>query len=380
MAISSDKGKIFAAVGAATGLGNAFRFPAMCVKYGAAFVIAYAVAILFFCFPLLCAELSIGKNGVKKHPTVWKFIALAAACNSMLIAAYYGSICYKLGFSALSFAFFGDVNGRGVVTAVLATLPLVAVFFILCGKEGAIARSGKISVISSFALFTVLAVRGMAKGGVFTSFNLSSFAGGAIWQDALGQALLSISLAAGIMPSFAKTLPENFSVPKSAAVIIFSNFAGCIVVAAGVLPFADGCRESGLSAALFVFPRLIYSFGSLSSVAGFIVFSVLATVGVHSMCSLATPVLSPLIKRYGVRVPFVFCMISMALIPLMLSNGRALLNFADSLACSVFAVGIACAECLFFLVLLSGRIKAGRRTAKNILPTHKIFTNFDIFI
>lgn len=380
MAISSDRGKIFAAVGAATGLGNAFRFPAMCVKYGAAFIVAYAVILLFFCFPLLCAELSIGKNGVKNHPLVWKFIALAAACNSLFIAAYYGSICYKLGFSALSFAFFGDVNGSGVITYVLAALPLVAVFFILCGKEKAIARSGKISVLSSFALFIILAVRGLVKGGVFTSFDLSSLAGGEIWQNALGQALLSLSLAAGVMPAFAKALPQNFSVPKSAAAIIFSNLTGCVVVAVGVLPFAEGCREGGLSAALFVFPRLIYSFGSFSSVTGFLVFAVLAAVGVHSMCSLATPALSPLIKRYGVRVPFIFCVLSMALVPLMLSDGRALLNLADGLACSVFAVGISCAECLFFLALLLGRVRAKRRASKNFLPTHKIFTNFDIFI
>ncbi len=349
MAISSEKGRIFAAVGAATGLGNVFRFPAMCAKYGAAFIIAYAAALMFICFPLLCAELSIGKYGAVKRAKIWRFISVAAAVNSLFIATYYGSICYKLGNCALSFAFCGDVVGGGTLSYVLAVAPFAAVFFILAGGGRAISASGKVSVVSSFALFTVLAVAGIAKGGAFASFDVSALAAWKIWPDALGQALLSLSLAAGVMPAFAETLPENFSPQRSAAAVILSNFAGCMVVSLATLPYTGGFSGSGLSAALTVFPRLVYSVApDAAPLAGFTVFAVLTAVGVHSMCALATPAVAPLIKKYGVRAPFLFCVVSMALAPAMLSDGRALLNFADRLACSFFAVGIAAAECVYF--------------------------------
>ena len=61
---SSRIGFIFAAIGAAVGLGNIWKFPYMLgVNGGAAFVLVYLVAILLIATPIMLAEMLLGRRG-----------------------------------------------------------------------------------------------------------------------------------------------------------------------------------------------------------------------------------------------------------------------------------------------------------------------------
>lgn len=353
------KSNIFAAVGAATGLGNAFRFPALCVSYGAAFIIAYAAVLILVCFPLMCAELYVGKGvGRGRAAKLLTAVMRLAAANSALIALYYGVIASKLGGACLSFAATGGVGGGVVFFAIAAVAVLVAAFLLLGGGARALSRSGALSVCLSLALFPCLAAAGIIRGRIFSSADLTVLCGGAVWADALGQALLALSLASGVMPALARSQGVR-NVPLAAATIIAANFIGCLAAACSTLPFVTSFPGGGgISVALSVYPQVIAAVAPNAVAARFIgaaVFAVLTVIAVHSLCSLALPAVGYISSKVK-RAPLVFCALAALALPVFALGDCCILNSCDRMACSVNAIIIALAECIAF---------ASRRSADN---------------
>lgn len=63
---ASNIGFILAAAGSAVGLGNIWKFPGkVAAGGGGAFLICYALIVLFVGFPVMLAELSIGRSTQK---------------------------------------------------------------------------------------------------------------------------------------------------------------------------------------------------------------------------------------------------------------------------------------------------------------------------
>lgn len=340
------RGGIFAAMGAATGLGNAFRFPALCAEYGAAFIIVYLFALLIVCYPLLCAELALGKGmgNSKKYDSARRIIFGAACINSAVIAVYYGVIAVKLASASVAFALYAEPNAPQAALPVFA-----AVCLILFKGQSALNISGKASVCASFALFAPLAAVGLFTCRI--QFDAAVLFSGGAWSDALGQALLSLSLAAGVMPSFARTLPENTSPPKAAAKIVAANFCGCLAAAFATLPHvAEFPQGGGVACAFTVFPLVIRSAvkGEVTRrIFGAFAYAALCAVAVHSLCSLAYPSIARAVKKIKI-FPLLFCAVSAAAAPLFALNDCEILNACDRAACCVTAVIIAFAECLYF--------------------------------
>lgn len=350
-----DKNGIFAAVGAATGLGNAFRFPALCLTHGAAFVFAYAVVLVCVCYPLLVAELNFGRKKISgKAAKTWTVIMRAAAANSALIALYYGVIAAKLGYAGFSFALFGgSEQGNFLPLFCMIFLSLIAIVYVILKRAPrSLSLSGRLSVILSLALFCSLAVAGLMRGGAFSSFELSHLACGEVWLDALGQALLALSLAAGVMPTYAKTLPDGSSSVAAALKIVVANFAFCILATLSVLPFSvTFSRTVGITCAIDAYSQVISALcsgGAGARILGAVLFAVLTVVAVHSLSSLALPAVKGAEVKLK-RASLVFCLAAACLAPVFSCDNMLVLSVCDKIACSVNAVAIAVAEVLFFL-------------------------------
>lgn len=91
---------VLAAVGSAIGLGNFWRFPYLCFKWGGAtFLIPYLGCLFFLGIPMLMLELSLGQKlqrgdiGVFRgiHPKLYG-IGLASVFASFSITFYYNVI------------------------------------------------------------------------------------------------------------------------------------------------------------------------------------------------------------------------------------------------------------------------------------------------
>ncbi len=70
---------ILAAVGAAVGLGNIWKFPYVVgFSGGGAFVLVYLVCVVFVAIPILVGELLIGRRGSRSPPVAMHDVAVGA--------------------------------------------------------------------------------------------------------------------------------------------------------------------------------------------------------------------------------------------------------------------------------------------------------------
>lgn len=354
---------IFTALGAATGLGNALRFPSLCYSYGGAFAAAYIISLVFICFPLLCAELSIGKRyavsfnkALKTFSPKLGWIACSAAINSAIIALYYGVISSKLGGAFLGFAVMGnahDISGLALILA--GYISLFAVWLILHGKGKRIAFTGALSVAGSLIFLALLAIAVLVRGGSIAkvfAFRLTDLLSGGLWSDALGQSLLALSLAGGVMPTFARSFDADFCVTKCAAKIIAANLAGCLLAAVATLSLPITVPEgSGVTVALTIYPQVLHSAfasGAIRRVFGTLVFASLWLVALQSTCSLLSPVINLAGEEKRNAAVTVACLISLILLPVFAANDCVAMRAVDRMVCSVSAVLIAFLQCLAF--------------------------------
>lgn len=341
-------GDIFSAIGAATGLGNAMRFPGLCARYGGAFVAAYAVCLALVCLPLLVAEMSVGAkfrsplSGCVRHLSPRAgFLAWAAVANSAFIGLYYGGVMLGTGNAALAAA---GAEGSFAQSVALSAVVWAAVFVLLKGGSARLSRSGRLSLCSFLMVIVPLAVVGF--GDINASFCPLLLLSGAVWTDALCQAMLSLSLAAGVMPAFAAEMSAEVSPARCAAKIVAVNLAVCLIAYVAVMPYGVvGGNGDGLSASGELFPRIfaeVCGGGLFGRVCRFLAFAALLVVAVQSACSL----IFPLVREHGGALPAV-CAVGFAVSPLLAADGD-MVAACDFVACTVVAPVVAAGECLLF--------------------------------
>jgi len=104
---------ILAIIGYAVGLGNVWRFPYLCQKNGGgAFIIPYAISLMFIGVPIFFLELSIGQRLRKGPLGVWNTISpyfsglgLSSVVVSFLVGVYYNMlVAWCLYYFFISFA------------------------------------------------------------------------------------------------------------------------------------------------------------------------------------------------------------------------------------------------------------------------------------
>ena len=151
---SSKVGFILAAAGSAVGLGNLVAFPVMASKNGgAAFLIVYLFFIALICYPVMMAEIAMGRNTTRNpvgafsklsdRSMWWRFAGMLAILTPFMIAVFYTVITVWLvvyikeisfgGLEYLSYdTTFSEVVARPSLFVYLVFL-LALVFFILLG-------------------------------------------------------------------------------------------------------------------------------------------------------------------------------------------------------------------------------------------------------
>lgn len=390
--LKSSRSFVFTALGAAMGLGNALRFPGLCYYYGGAFLVAYAVALAAVGYPLLKAEFSLGQSSRASFPAALatfgrrtRIVGWTACANSALIAVYYVSVISRL--CGKAFTFYGQINYRYSADMpwaipLLAALCWLGLGFMLARSARARSDLARAAVTLQIAMFAVLAARGLLFGNsgqalasVF-AVDIAAFADIGMWADALFQTLLSLSVAAGVMPAFAGKMPGSLSARRCAAEVAAVNFLGCLLSSVALLTVVHGCAltdsigTNAFSNAFVLYPAALsaaFPNGVVSGIFGTLFYFSLTLTAFVSALSLLGAMHAALGEKFalsGRAVSFALCLpcALLSVVPVYFFEAVGAMDF---IACSIVAPVVAVCESALFL--LRRLLTDGRRSGKIFL-------------
>ena len=263
------------AAGCAVGLGNVWRFPFVVGQNGgAAFVLVYLLFLALFGFPILLAELSVGrgaKSGIagalrSLGGRGWGFIGLAVFAGNLLLMIYYTDVAGWLLKFTEAYAVAGSppdfsalVAAKPTCLASMVAVVVIATAVCAVGVQRGVERVTKWMMISLLAIMGVLAVKSLtlenaAKGLEFylkPDWTPLLANPGRVVLDAMGQAFFTLSIGVGAMTIFGSYVDRSESLVKECAWIIlidtFVAFSSGLVIFPACATFGvDVASGSGL--------------------------------------------------------------------------------------------------------------------------------------
>ena len=287
---NSQFGLIFAAIGSAIGLGNIWRFPYLVGQNGGgAFIFVYLIFVILFGLPLIISELVIGRrtkvNAVfafrklSKNPFFSKagylqiiscFFILSFYCvvGGWAIYYFYKSITFSLiGLSSAELSQLFSNFTHSVTPHLVSMLifMIFAVCIVLGGIENGIEKVCKVLMPLLFLLIIVLMIRsltleGSQAGIEFLIFPDFSKINSSVVLIALGQALFSLSIGAGIL-TYGSYMRKQDNIVKSAYYIAISDALFALLAGLAIIPavFALGFEPTEGPGLVFIVLPEIFS-------------------------------------------------------------------------------------------------------------------------
>ncbi|MDA0108059.1 sodium-dependent transporter [Vibrio sp. La 4.2.2] len=328
---SSRFGFIMAAAGSAVGLGNVWGFPTQTASNGgAAFLLIYLLMMALLAFPMLVAELTIGRYG-QSNPIgslrkIWTnnrllavFFGTTAMLTASMILSFYAilagwlvgfgisPIMKLIGLQQFSEWLITFGTGRNVLLTVI--FMLMTVFVVRRGVADGIEKWSSRLMPVLFALFLVLIIYIFTQDGALDGLRMYlvpnwEHVNGGLVVNAMGQAFFSLSLGVGAMMVYGSYLSKDVNIPKTAGQVAIIDtgvafFAGLLILPAMFVAKANGVQifsETGqlISSGNLVFtvlPSLFDSMGLVGEVVGVAFFALMVIAALtSSIAMLEVPV------------------------------------------------------------------------------------------
>ncbi|SNX50495.1 Sodium:neurotransmitter symporter family protein [Vibrio thalassae] len=325
----SRLGFILAAAGAAVGLGNIWGFPTQAASNGGgAFLLVYLVMILVVAFPMLVAEMAIGRHGQanpvdsmksltssalgKRAGGIVGWIGLSVPCavlafysivGGWLICFLFGALADIAGFSALADWFKGFSVERNVFGTIV--FYLLTILIVQGGVKHGIEKWSTRLMPSLFILFALLFVYIMMQQGAMEGLKhylIPDFE--KVWDRklilaAMGQGFFSLTIGGCSMLIYGSYLSKKENLPKMAMNVTLVDtavafIAGLVVMPAmfvamqkGVQIYAeDGSLLSSDTLVFTVLPLMFESLGMLGLVFSVVFFILLTIAALTSSISM----------------------------------------------------------------------------------------------
>jgi NSS family neurotransmitter:Na+ symporter len=343
-------GFILAAIGSAVGLGNIWRFPGVAYENGGgAFLIPYLVALITAGIPILFLDYAIGHRFRGSAPTAfrrlggrrsgrwleglgWFQVAVA-----FVIGLYYTVvIAWALSYFVFSFDLRWGVDPAAFLTGDYlqvsdpgfsfefvpgVLIPLVIVWLVTiavlaAGVAKGVQRANVIFLPLLVVAFAVLVVRALFLDGAAEGLNAlftpdwEALGDPNVWIAAYSQIFFSLSIAFGIMITYASYRKRKANLTAPGLVVAFANSSFEILAGIGVFAtlgffaFQQGIEVSelegltGVGLSFITFPAIVSQMPG-GPIFGALFFGSLTMAGFTSLLSVLQVVSAAFQEKFG---------------------------------------------------------------------------------
>lgn len=349
---STRLGFILAAAGSAVGLGNIWKFPFEVGEGGgAAFVVMYLVFCFILCFPVMVAEISIGrktkKNAVGAFSELghksWSIIGYLGLASGVLILSFYNVVAaWALGYFVDIVSGTFSVGGEAfqayikdwVKVGLYGVVFMTSTAYVVSrGISGGIEKAARILMPTLFIMIIGLIIYAITLPNAMEGlkFYLVPEFGeitGQVVYSALGQAFFSLSLGMGALITYGSYLSRDSNIVKSAAQITLMDVGVAVLAGFMIFPFvfSQGIEPNGGPGLIFAtLPGVFESLGTIGIFVGAFFFLLLSFAAFTSTISLLEVPTAYIVDEHGVKRSKaawgVAIFIFLVGIPSLLSNG-----------------------------------------------------------
>ncbi len=392
----SRLGFVLASIASAIGLGNIWRFNYLAYKWGGGtFILVYLFALFTAALPILVLEYGIGHKfrrvpplAFRKINSSFEVVGWIPTVQMIFLASYYCVIlAYVLNYLVFSptLAWGSDPNSfffnsflqisdspweLGSIVGVIAISLLVVWFLnwvvIVRGLQKGMELFSKLLMPILAILAVILVIRGVTLPGA--SIGISAYlkpdwaklGQPQLWLDAYSQIFFSLSVAFGIMITFASFLPPRARLAGDALTVALANSGFSIFVGfasfgtLGYLAYTTGKQisevvQSGIGFAFVVFPEALSKL-PLPSLFAVLFFLTLFIAGFTSSLSLVEAVCDVFCDKYKWarrNVVTGICVFSFIIGLLFITRaGLMLLDITDHFISTYILLAVGAAECI----------------------------------
>jgi NSS family neurotransmitter:Na+ symporter len=336
---TSRRAFLLAAIGAAVGLGNLWRFPFIAGQNGGAgFVLLYLGFVFLLGLPVMVGEMLIGRRGKQsavgtmnrlveqdQHSPFWKSIGWLSVGLPFLGLTYYSVVAaWSLDYLGLAVTgAFGGITGEDAQQnfalqigkpfrqLLLHGLFIASVVVVVSrGLHGGIERISKIAMPALFAILVGLVVYNLVAADFMAAVkflftpDFSSIGTEAV-LTALGQALFSLAIGVGVHITFSAYLPEKFSLVQSAGAICIGDTLVALLAGLAIFPIVFQYGLSPGEGPGLIFVTLPIAFGQMPGglIIGSLFFLLLFIAAYTTGIAMVEPIVSWLEEHRGAHRP-----------------------------------------------------------------------------
>lgn len=324
---NSKLGFILAAAGSAVGLGNIWGFPTQVASNGgAAFLFIYLICAFAIGFPVMVAEITMGRKTGRNPVGAFKVLGdnkfmysaigmWGIICGVMILSFYiviagwtvsyvFEEVFFYMGMT--EWATWISNTGNGPINAVFSVLFMGAtVSIIVGGVSDGIERATKFMMPLLLSILVVMIGYVLMQPGAGVGLEIYLFpdfskVNAGLVFSAMGQAFFSLSLGMGALITYGSYLSKKENIPEAAAYVTLMDtfiafLAGLLIIptmymaqAQGVAIFDEAGNLLESTALIFqVLPELFHELGGiLGLIFGVTFFFLLSIAALTSTISL----------------------------------------------------------------------------------------------
>lgn len=270
---SSRLGFILAAAGSAVGLGNIWGFPTQAASNGGAvFLLTYLLMVFVLAYPLLVAELTIGRYGASnpirslisiapKQKVLGSAVGVAGMLGVSGILSFYaivagwffgfliGPLLSAVGMESAAAWLEGFSTERNLV--LMGVFMLLTILVVRNGVADGIEKWSSRLMPVLFILFILMVIYTLFQPGAIDGLKMylvpeMSHLSPDLLVSAMGQAFFSLSIGVCTMMVYGSYLRKDADLPKTAAQVALLDTGVAFVAGLLILPAMFAAQHNGV--------------------------------------------------------------------------------------------------------------------------------------